>query len=368
MTIKKYSKNKSRNMNKSRNKNRNKSRGNSIITKKSHNKFNHIKKSTKILKNTLDTNLHNLSIVSSSASYKSSSLCAPFISPKNLSKSKTLDNQNINIIKTATSHSCFAIDSLRKIADKWNSSHPDKHIAYTDTTTGNELWNNINRMMSSKCNNEVCWVRQEFLKGTPLSTKLLKNFKPIMPKSWNANKYQWLNTLDIRDVMNQYEVVYQDFDFIGPVPMDFDTVLGFGQCVINELCKINLSKLIDKGKKKLGVVFNLDKHTQTGSHWVAMYLDYDIGDIYYWDSYGSKPGTEITKLMNRLKEQSSKLGKTLTVKINTQRHQYKNSECGVYCIYFITSLLAGEKFESITKNIINDDKMNAKRSEYFIKI
>jgi hypothetical protein len=321
------------------------------------------------------TNKHNKVInivavnsVNSVKPTKSKSLCAPFISPKNLSTSTSLDNQNMNIIKSATSHSCFTLDSLQKIADKWNSSHPDKRITYTNKTTGSELWNSINRMMSSVCNNEVCWVRQEFLKGTPLSAKLLKNFKPIMPKSWNANKYQWLNTLDIRDVMNQYEIVYKDFEFIGPVPMDFDTVLGFGQCVINELCKVNLGKLIEKGKKKLGVVFNLDKHTQSGSHWVAMYLDYDIGDIYYWDSYGIHPCAEVTKLMNRLKEQGAKLGKSLTIKVNKQRHQYKNSECGVYCIYFITSLLAGDKFTGITQNIINDDKMNSKRNDFFIKV
>jgi hypothetical protein len=54
---------------------------------------------------------------------------------------------------------------------------------------------------------------------------------------------EWLNTIDIRDVMNQYEIRYKDFEFIGPVPIDFDTVLGFGQCVINELCKINIEKL-----------------------------------------------------------------------------------------------------------------------------
>ena len=171
-------------------------------------------------------------------------------------------------------------------------------------------------MMSNQCTSEICWIRQEFLKGTSLSRDLLKNFKPIMPKSWSKNKTEWLNTLDIRDVLNQYEVVYKDFEFIGPVPMDFDTVLGFGQCVINELCKIDLGKLINKGKRKLGIVFNLDKHTQSGSHWVAMYLDYNIGAIYYWDSYGGTPSSEVTNLMNRLKEQGSKLGKQLIIKIN----------------------------------------------------
>jgi Ulp1 family protease len=150
--------------------------------------------------------------------------------------------------------------------------------------------------------------------------------------------------------------------------MDFDTVLGFGQCVVNELCKVDLGKLIKRGKKRLGVVFNLDKHTQSGSHWVAMFLNYDIGDIYYWDSYASEPTGEVIELMNRLKEQGSKLGKPMTIKINEIRHQYKNSECGVYCIYFITSLLDGRKFEDVTRRIVADDEMNAKRREFFANV
>ena len=153
--------------------------------------------------------------------------------------------------------------------------------------------------------------------------------------------------------------------------MDFDSKVGFGQCVIDELCKISLKSLLDKGKKQIGVVFNLDKHTQSGSHWVAMHCSLDnpgFGEIYYWDSYGIKPNPEVVVLMNRLKTQGGVLGYNMQMKINNIRHQYKNSECGVYCIYFLTSLLEGKKFEEIIKNIISDDKMNAKRKDFFAKV
>ena len=72
--------------------------------------------------------------------------------------------------------------------------------------------------------------------------------------------------------------------------------------------------------------------------------------------------------MNRLKEQASKLNKKLEIKINKVRHQYKNSECGMYCIYFITSLLDGKTFENIVKNIIDDDTMNGKRNDFYNKM
>jgi hypothetical protein len=299
---------------------------------------------------------------------KNNNICAPFIKPLDLSSNTGLTKANMNIIKSATDESCFTIESLRKIAEKWNTSHPEMTIDFDNTTTGKSLWKSINSVMSAKCNNEICWVKQPFIKDTPLAKELLKNFKPIMPKKWESNPYEWLNTLDIQEVMKQYETKHTDFEFIGPVPMDFDTKLGFGQCVVNELCKIDLKTQLEKGKKKIGVIFNLDKHNQPGSHWVAMYFCYDSGQCCYWDSYAVKPNPEVVTLMNRLKDQSHGMGKTITLKINDVRHQYKNSECGVYCIYFLTSLLAGHTFENIIKNIVSDDKMNYKRKEFFAKI
>ena len=46
---------------------------------------------------------------------------------------------------------------------------------------------------------------------------------------------------------------------------------------------------MDNNKKKIGIVFNLDKHDQEGSHWICMYVDLYTDDIYYFDSYGQKP-------------------------------------------------------------------------------
>jgi len=301
-------------------------------------------------------------------------LCAPFIEPTSLSKGNTLSKSNVNIIKSATDESCFSIEALRKIAIKWNaetSANPNMKIQFDNNTSGSSIWTSINNVMKQKCNSEICWMKQDFIKDSPLAKELLKNFKPLMPKKWLSHPMEWLNTLDIRNVMNQYEIKHPNFEFIGPVPMDFDTKIGFGQCVIDELCKINLDDLMKKGKSKIGVVFNLDKHTQSGSHWVAMYGDFKgengvNSQICYWDSYGMKPNKEVVVLMERLKKQASELGHTVDIKINNVRHQYKNSECGVYCIYFLVSLLDSKSFENIVENIVKDDDMNSKRETFFV--
>ena len=35
---------------------------------------------------------------------------------------------------------------------------------------------------------------------------------------------------------------------------------------------------------QIGIVFNLDKHDQEGSHWVSMFIDLKRDGIYYFDS------------------------------------------------------------------------------------
>jgi len=55
----------------------------------------------------------------------------------------------------------------------------------------------------------------------------------------------------------------------------------------------------------------------------------------------------------------------LDVKYNKVRHQYKNSECGVYSMNFIIRLLRGEGFKEISKSKVIDDQMNQCREVYF---
>ena len=189
-----------------------------------------------------------------------------------------------------------------------------------------------------------------------------------MPKEWNINKNEWLNTNDIENVLRQYQKKHHDFMFIGAVPIDFDNELSPGMCVINELCKINLDSMLKNNKTKLGIVFNLDKHDEPGSHWVALYGDFNQNKIIFFDSYGTKPPNEVIKLMKRLKTQGRSNNKRIKLYVNKTRHQYKNSECGVYSIDFITKLLEGHKFEDLYSQQIPDDVMERKRDFYFIRV
>ena len=68
--------------------------------------------------------------------------------------------------------------------------------------------------------------------------------------------------------------------------------------------------------------------------------------------------------MDKIKTQLIPL--KMKIQINKVQHQYSNTECGVYSIYFITQQLDKKRsFNEICNRIVNDAKMNAMRKVYF---
>lgn len=262
------------------------------------------------------------------------------------------------------SFTCFNKSALITIINSWNSYYKDNKIVYKSCDSKKELWTKLNNKLQDKCDDDYCWTKQEFLKD---NKDLKKNyFRPKMPKVWETNKREWLNTYDINKVMKQYETKYPNFHFIGAVPMDFDKKLSFGSCVIDELCNINIKRFIKKGKNKIGIILNLDNHDQEGSHWVSLFCDFEKNNIYYFDSYGYKETNEINNLVSRLQAQGATLNKDIKFHSNNVRNQYKDSECGVYSINFIERLLKGDTFDSILNNKVYDDEMYNNRKRYFM--
>jgi hypothetical protein len=153
-------------------------------------------------------------------------------------------------------------------------------------------------------------------------------------------------------VMSQYEKKYKCFDFIGPSPIDYDTRKMHGECVWEELCHFNLKDQIKQGKTKIGIVFNTDVSTGPGEHWVAVFCDIRPELQYprftYFDSYAQRPEKEIQTLMKRWKLKWDVLKKhdnPMELTYNKTRHQYKDSQCGTYCLYFHYCCLTGIPME-----------------------
>lgn len=269
--------------------------------------------------------------------------------------------------------SCYNKESLVKIAKAYNqkakkskskktkSESKPSTIKYTGKSK-KTLWKNIRNNLSQKCgNNEVCWLDTDFMKGSSNREELLNKFRPEMPEEWKKNKHEWLATDDIDSVMEQYEVQYPSFKFLGTVPSDCPTGI---YC---ELSNIQISKMEKEGVDKLGVVFNLDKHNQPGSHWVALFVNLNKGEVNYYDSYGHEPISSIRKFMTDMSRKlndyynANSIRKKCRMQYNKHRHQYGGSECGVYSMNFLIQSLKGKSMQSICKQKIPDHLMNEMR-------
>ena len=118
-------------------------------------------------------------------------------------------------LKSGTaSKTCFTKKGLVKIARAWNTKNLKNKINLNKNKSANKLWSEINKKMSKKCSKEYCWVDEVFNKNMGDDPDL-DVFKPIVPQKWYNNNREWLNTLDIQNVMFQYEEKYPNFRFIG---------------------------------------------------------------------------------------------------------------------------------------------------------
>ena len=135
----------------------------------------------------------------------------------------------------------------------------------------------------------------------------------------------------------------------------------------------NIEEKIVNGINKIGIIFNLDTHDEPGSHWVVLYIELSKREMYYFDStksYKREIPKEIIKFIDDLNNDTETLFKfKLDFAYNNKiEHQKQNTECGIYCIYFITQLLTNKKvWKDFIDERIPDAEMKKFRNIFFNK-
>jgi hypothetical protein len=281
---------------------------------------------------------------------------------------------------------CLTLQELQLIAKDYNETMGKNVIPISKSKK--KLYEDIRKQLSQYCgqnhNSDYCWIDQPFVSHTTKS-QLTSAFRPKRPSEWYKNRYTWLNTFDILDVMKQYEMKYKDFSFMGVYPIDFQQTYpdNTNRCIGRVFCTFDIDRDVFAHKKKrFAFVLNLDRHNQSGSHWVAIYCNLDTRKpnygIYYYDSVSSPPSQEVQKFMKKVAQQVSERNANKTIggrassrtstqpkfelNFNTVQKQSKNTECGIFSIVFITQMLRQKyTFDFICDNMRRDDDMNSIR-------
>ena len=260
-------------------------------------------------------------------------ICSPSANEKSIDNKKT----------------CFTPEVLLKMKNEYNK-HNQKNTIQTNSVL--QIWEEITKRMtsSSKCKgkNELCWLKNIIPDYNVFEKIKDIIYAPEQPNDWKENPDEWLSNYDIYDVMKQYEDVkkYEDFKAFSPTSIDFDAKrTGTNRCVSEELCKFSLDKWMKHGKKRFGIVFNLDKHTGPGSHWVSLFIDTKNSFMFFFDSAGDGVPKEVKLLMDRIENEGLQMKPPIHFKRydnDNHDHQKGNTECGMYSLFFMITMLTGE--------------------------
>jgi hypothetical protein len=276
--------------------------------------------------------------------------------------------KKVNCSANKKSFTCYSNKSLKIMKKHWNMRHPDSKII---TDKPREIWKSFKKYLSNMCDSEACWMRQNFMKNGLNKELLNYTFAPTAPSSWSKNPNTWLTSVDLSKVMKQYEARYSDFRFIGPSPIDYDALESDGRRVWDELYDFDINKQIKKGKKKIGIIFNTDDHTKSGAHWISLFINLETGEMNYFDSVGDKAPDNVKKFCNMVKKQAEESSYNLPEfkfdEIYPHEHQQKDTECGIYSLYYIVNMIQKNNFLFFKTKVIKDDEMEKFRDYFFNK-
>jgi hypothetical protein len=257
---------------------------------------------------------------------------------------------------------CFTETSLRKMVIIWNiinknkikcKSVSDIYKALQTKLKPHVYWlwcGVMERMAEKKINTLSNQIKtQKTIKAINQLTKAKKdlrmiakkNLRPEKPESWYKNPKTWLSNYDIQNVMFQYsDCKKYKYAFLGVFPIDFTVASVNGVCLYSEFCHINIKDYIKRGKKFIGLITNLDKHDESGSHWTSTFMVIDPSlqtyGAYYYDSTGNSIPSYLNTFLQDVKKQCDTLYPHIdfNINLNKKQHQYKNTECGVFSMVF----------------------------------
>ena len=257
----------------------------------------------------------------------------------------------------------MTLEALMKIRDEYNKDHADNKIIASKPVL---IWHELK--MKLDCKDERCWIKE--IDDKNLRTQIKNQlFAPEHPPDWLDNKNEWLSNFDIDAIMKQYEEKDKTFEYLASSPIDFNFIVdkSSNKCYEETLCKFDLKTLMAAGKHKFAAVFNLDKHDESGSHWVSLFINAHKNIIIFFDSANGNIPTQIAQFIKTVKQQGLDNGIQFKFLRNHKQHQRGNTECGVYSIHFIIEMLnnADRAIELFLNGYIPDNKIEKYRKIYF---
>ena len=113
----------------------------------------------------------------------------------------------------------------------------------------------------------------------------------------------------------------------------------------------------------------VDKLYKCDNSTVSLFINVKNKTIFYFDSTGEAIPSQIKKFVDTVIKQGTQLKEPIEFKFDQNypvEHQYGNTECGIYSIFFITHMLEDKITGHYMKtHVLKDKYMEKFRKVYF---
>lgn len=203
----------------------------------------------------------------------------------------------------------------------------------------------------------ISFAESEGLSKPQIQGYVEQYFLPKGPRDMVNGQWPWLSNNDIDTVLHRLSICYPDFQNIGFQMIDFKEH--------GTLYNYDFDSHIKEGKRQFGVVINTDVSSGSGIHWFCLFFFFNSPDeinIEFFNSSGRGPVNEVQELIDMLSKKYK-----AKVFINRTSHQKKDSECGVYSLFYIWARLKHISVDKLFNHRIKDEQMEEFRKYLFRK-
>lgn len=249
----------------------------------------------------------------------------------------------------------------------------------------------------TKCATESCVLsKPEIVKSIGYSIikhELNENFKPAGPA---LDKNALLNNFNIDEVLDQFAKTYPEFyhipfqmiDFAENSTSDIELLNTYNNSINDfallkhkkdtNLATIDIIEKYNNGYRTFGVVLNTDVSSGPGKHWFCIFIDLrhlsndesksdkNYGKILYFNSSGNLPLHPVFSWLSDTKMKLMVIDKKIEIiRVATHRLQADDVSCGIWCLYFIYSMLNGVSYIKFQPGQVSDQLMYEFRKHFF---
>jgi hypothetical protein len=179
-----------------------------------------------------------------------------------------------------------------------------------------------------------------------LQVDVHKVFAPDAPRSWSKDPQEWLSDLDVEHVMRQYVDDRPDVQLMPFALSDFGGTEG-AVCHNQQMCRFSTAEAEKQGIRHVLLLLNKDVWGGDGTHWVSFYLNVPEGVAFYFDSLGEDLPRHLKHWIQRRRRERKLLHPSappLRLERNTAVHQKSGSNCGIYAIHMMVSMIEPTHF------------------------